>query len=222
MSIELAPISQMPAEIMHQIFSGLDERSLGRCTGVSRDWNRVASDDRLWKQLFPGIGAPDKGVKAYIDSHSVKSFDEIVDRLQGLANKLSSREGVQFRCVFPFNPKCRVTAKNYSLIYAYPVKQEICIFLRAFPVALHEITSYSISFGGSTVSRFKVVFPGDWNANESKTERLRRVLENREQQLIVQERRFRKLKNAAPYVVAAASIALCVLFHIVSSSKEGD
>lgn len=46
------PIPQLPSEINYEIFSYLDPMTLSRCCQVSKEWKKLASDERLWSKLL--------------------------------------------------------------------------------------------------------------------------------------------------------------------------
>ena len=140
-------IQSLPEEIAFEIFSYLDPIELGRCCAVSCHWNAIASDERLWKQLFPGLAVPqDKSVKEYVDLCSIKSMDELVVRIQKFVQRVQLNKKGEFRCLFPFNPKCSALAViGYGKMdsHADPDLKELCIYVKKSPQVKDEPKSLS-------------------------------------------------------------------------------
>lgn len=51
----LDPVVHLPEEAFFKILSYLNENELGRSSLVSKEWKRIASDEALWKPLYPKI-----------------------------------------------------------------------------------------------------------------------------------------------------------------------
>ena len=68
MSIKFDPITYLPEDKGFKILSYLNEQELVQCCKVSKTWRRLASDNDLWRRIFPEIAIPSGvGVKGYID-----------------------------------------------------------------------------------------------------------------------------------------------------------
>ena len=134
MSIGLHPTVQLPDECSIKVLSYLNVKEIGGSCLVSKEWRRLASDDKLWKQLFPGVALP-AGVSAkeyFKNSYIVNSRTEIKQRITKIADDLPSNEEATFECHFPNNPGCTISVKvgkvsgNSSSV---PSTNEKCIFM---------------------------------------------------------------------------------------------
>ena len=104
-----------PATFIHEdvfrgILSSLDLRDLGRCCLVSKGWNQIANDDRVWKywlQQYTSskdlISLPDRGIKAFIAQRVVFSLEGLQKKFLSAVGKLDSGKELIFKCSFPFN-----------------------------------------------------------------------------------------------------------------------
>lgn len=125
--------STIPEEASFHVLSYLDGHDLAQSCRVSKTWRRLAGDDKLWKKVFPGVPTPDTDVKAFVDTHAVTSYDEVVNRCKAFASTLSLDQDADFRCVFPYNSTFRLTAKINYRSRRVDEKRHICIFMRKFP-----------------------------------------------------------------------------------------
>ncbi len=125
-------IQYVPEEVATEIFSYLDPMELGRCCAVSTYWNRVASDERLWKNLFPELNVS-QNKREYICLHAVKSKEELIERIKDFMQRVNLDRIGEFRCLFPFNPNysARVVL-GYGKIHpaADPDVEELCIYVK--------------------------------------------------------------------------------------------
>ncbi len=97
-------------DAIQHIFSFLDEKSLGICNRVSREWNTQA--DAVWKKIYLGIEniAPEN-FKEYIKDHDLKPVK--LDELDAVFQKfltLSFDKNVSFHLICPFNKDCKINA----------------------------------------------------------------------------------------------------------------
>ncbi|MDF2577066.1 MAG: F-box-like [Chlamydiales bacterium] len=51
-TVSFASFQTLPAEIKEEVFSYLDQTSLGRTSQVCKDWNHRTSSDRVWQHLI--------------------------------------------------------------------------------------------------------------------------------------------------------------------------
>ncbi len=136
----------MPEEINHLILSHLDSKSLGRCCLVSKQLNKWASHDGLWKNLFPKVPFPNgTGIKKYIDKHAVTSKDQIAQRIQEFVDKVPLNRKGSFKAICPFNPNCHVYVEiGYGVLDPNQEGlKDICIVMKKLESEGKELESYS-------------------------------------------------------------------------------
>lgn len=127
---------ELPGEINHLILSHLDVGELGRVCQVCKAGDRLASDDPLWKRLFPGTTYSGTGLKAFITSHALKSFDEIVQRFRTFLDRIQFFQKGLFVCDFALNPESKFAAKffiNTQLTEEFDHKEH-WVFIKSLPV----------------------------------------------------------------------------------------
>lgn len=113
MSVGLFTTPHLSDETSFEILSYLDMNDLVQCCKVNREWRRLASDDRLWKQIFPGVAFP-SGISAkeyFQDSHFVNSRAEIKQHIAKFVDDLPLNEAATIKCFFPKNPRCTIIVK---------------------------------------------------------------------------------------------------------------
>jgi hypothetical protein len=113
MAVGLFPNTDLPPECNLTILSHLGAQDLGRCCQVSKEWRKLASDDNLWKQLFPGLTLPE-GVsrkELFNDSHFVNSRAKIKQHIAEFVDNLPLNEAATIKCYFLKNPGCTITVK---------------------------------------------------------------------------------------------------------------
>ena len=104
MSINLDNITTLPEELNYKIFSLLDPISLGNCCQVSKKYNELASNDNVWKDMFPNVSFPSGiSAKKYMDSQAVTSFDGIFQRIKKFSTQFFPDKVFKFNVLFPFN-----------------------------------------------------------------------------------------------------------------------
>uniref|UniRef100_A0A5S6QY51 F-box domain-containing protein n=1 Tax=Trichuris muris TaxID=70415 RepID=A0A5S6QY51_TRIMR len=86
-------IDRLPDEILHYIFSNLLERDLCRSACVSRRWNRLANDLKLWERLYKDV------------------FEYNVPLYRSAQYQFAFRERSQWKCSNPWK-------KSFSLLHA--------------------------------------------------------------------------------------------------------
>lgn len=101
-----ASIENIPDEIFLDIFSWLEKTELGKCCRVSKKWQRIISDNALWievaKQKFGGKVPSAPNLKSFLQQYEaqmLKSNEEILDRFQAFANRISLGQNGRFRCI---------------------------------------------------------------------------------------------------------------------------
>lgn len=94
----------IPEELTLEMMSYLDVKDLGRCCRVSKEWQRVASDDILWRELgkraLGWIAVPKTGIKKYLDSHCITSLQGFAERVKLFADNIPENTLGILRCVF--------------------------------------------------------------------------------------------------------------------------
>lgn len=92
-------------DCMLKILSYLDLPTLGKCCLVNKQWEILASNDALWRPIFPNIATPPQVArKRYITARAVTSEPAILKRLQSFADRIRPNQISSFECLFPFNP----------------------------------------------------------------------------------------------------------------------
>lgn len=135
-------LTYLPEETNLEILSYLDPQTVCRFCQVSHEANRLASDDRLWRALFPQAATPETDVKAYIESRAVKSIKEIQEYIQVFIENIQLNTKGSFFCQFPFNPKFHISigyksgtispdiVANSREIVESPDFQLVCYFMK--------------------------------------------------------------------------------------------
>jgi hypothetical protein len=146
MSTGLFPTVRMPADCFFEILSHLDAQDIGRCCKVNKQWSKLASDDRLWKRLFPEIPFSSSGVSAkeYINRYAVISKNAVVKRIQKFFDTIPLDKKGTFECFFPLNPKCTIkVALGRGKINSQGESdlEEKCIYMTRFDRAPEDIQS---------------------------------------------------------------------------------
>lgn len=140
----------LPDEAILHILSYLDAQELAQSTRVSKAWQRVASDDTLWRKLCHGMKElPETGVKDFIASRAVVSIKGLLKRVEAFTLKVPLDQKWHWCCVFPSNPDCwiRVWMRTGNVTWkSIASTTEICFFLKKFdevtlPVIPHTLAS---------------------------------------------------------------------------------
>ncbi len=98
-------IATAPKDVALLILRKLNEQDLAICCMVSTIWNERASDDSLWRYIFPGLHMEGDDVKGYINEIAVKSIGGVLRLFQQTLSDVPPDKIVNFRCLFPFNPE---------------------------------------------------------------------------------------------------------------------
>lgn len=134
MSTNLSLFKNVTLDNNHEILSQLGQEDLRKCCQVSKEWEVIASNDKLWIRLFPGIDNFVKvDVKKYIASHTILgSMDDIIDRFKKIVDKVSVKGS--FTCSFLLNPDCHLDVELQLVCYDWlsrkPELKERCIFIK--------------------------------------------------------------------------------------------
>ncbi len=127
-------IKTLPPECSFQILSKLEAKDLGKCRRVSKEWQTLSSDERLWKNCLTKIKFPEGfAAREYIYTHAISTDEEILSRIQEFVNKVQFNQTGIFECLFPFNSDCKITAVlQYGTAdtNAIPNVYESAIFLK--------------------------------------------------------------------------------------------
>src|SRR5690349_15693202 len=83
----------LPEQVLIETFSYLKKPELASCCQISRNWRKLASTDRLWKEIgkhmFEGsLNVPN--IKEFLRefvSQEMSSNEEIMDRLEAFFNR---------------------------------------------------------------------------------------------------------------------------------------
>jgi hypothetical protein len=101
-------LSQLPEELEYHVLSYLEPKDLSRCESVCKRWQRLASDENLWKNLIPeSFLLQNKTIKQAVieyNQHSVYSIDELTERITKFASKIPTDQIAEMRCAFPLHP----------------------------------------------------------------------------------------------------------------------
>jgi hypothetical protein len=96
MSIELGPLA---TETWIKIFSYLEEPDLANCCRVSSEWNQLASDNLIWKDIakktFNGEVPETANFKDFLRSHQLHQLDsneKIIQKIESFLNEISLGE----------------------------------------------------------------------------------------------------------------------------------
>ena len=99
-------VASLPKDVqLNCIFPPLEPLELTRCCQVCKQWNELASDESLWKEIarrtFGGIPIAQKvkGVLKNIPLRHVKSNDEILERLKAFIGRVNLDQNSRFRCI---------------------------------------------------------------------------------------------------------------------------
>ncbi len=105
-TVDLFPSVALPAEQCLQIFSRLDGIALVHCRRVNTLWYQYASDDSLWKGLFPEVVIPTCYYRAidYIDRCAVTSKGELEKGIKDFSRWVTENNLGKYKCLFPNNP----------------------------------------------------------------------------------------------------------------------
>src|SRR5690242_8460707 len=142
MSVQSIPIAEIPEELIAEVFSYLDARSLAISYAVSKQWNRIASGPQfpVWER-FPQI--------------LLKS--ELLARVQQFADKLQFGQNAIVHCPFLKHPGSSIhincISGNLPLNGARPGDPrptEEMILLRPVDVNLKWFFLDTIGFGPDT------------------------------------------------------------------------
>lgn len=101
----LQPISTaIPRDVSLIIMSYLDLPSLGRCCCVTKAWQRLCSDDQLWRELFKRafswIEIPKAGIKVYLKAHCITSLQDFIERVKIFADNIPHKKAGVLCCKF--------------------------------------------------------------------------------------------------------------------------
>ena len=249
MSVKLDPMTIVAEENSLQTLSYLDSNDLAQCCKVSKTWNRLASDDSLWKHLFQGIEMPSNvGLKKYLDTHAVTSKEDVLKRIQEFADKLKLNQKGSFTCFFPFNPECKISielgyvqVKNGS--EETSTLKEVCVFIRTIPNDMGYNSTFfgednptthvpGTSFFNLTIipgmvkrglAKYKVVLPATSDIKNFKySEQINKVLNTRVKSLKIQDQVQTQRRNYIYGITATAVVVVGGIALYLRSSKSDD
>jgi hypothetical protein len=229
-------IASLPSECGLQILSNLDAIDLGKCGRVSKTWQVASADDSLWKKCFPEIKFP-QGISAkeYVYKHSVRSYEEIVQRVQEFAMRVPLDVIGEFSCIFPFETDCTVKAKvgyGSGLLPFSSGVVERAIFLKridktrdytnrfsSYSESEHEsqtVTIFNIRINPRKMRRslkkYNIVLPyNPEDSNSNLSTRIGDVLKSRVQMLEVEDKRRDRNYLIGTIGIAAFAVVLVAL-----------
>ena len=101
------PVTRLPDDLSLQVFSCLTPAELGRCCEVNSEWDRLASDNRVWGKLGGKRFGEDLNVPNFKDFYrefylqQVRGNDGIVARIQDFANRVPLGCNGRLRVICP-------------------------------------------------------------------------------------------------------------------------
>ncbi|MBS4169233.1 F-box protein [Parachlamydia sp. AcF125] len=138
MMLRLDPFAYLPEEVSLRILSFLKLPEIGMCSQVCKEWDRLASDNSLWKKVYPAMNVEaETDLKKYLIKRVVQSQDEILRQAEKFVKESLPGQKGQFVCVFPFNPEFSVVI-DLDLSYPHPAKKkggrkDFCLFAKVLP-----------------------------------------------------------------------------------------
>jgi hypothetical protein len=114
MSSSLDPCAILPYELNLGIFANLDMIQLAKCSQVSKTWQIVASDDQLWKGLFP-IVSQNADVKKHVYEMIASTDEALLSKVAEYPRQIDIDKVNSWECIFLHHP-------NFAF------KSSICIF----------------------------------------------------------------------------------------------
>lgn len=163
------PIIYLPKDVNLEIHNYLDKESAGNYCRINRCYNELlCNNDNAWKKIFPEIDFPEINYlnritpKQFLDLRAVPSSDQILERIERLANDLQLGQKGILTCHFPFNPNCSLTvelkfnAEMYGFIFfngfrAITNTSEIselndsCIYMKKFEEKDNSFGNFSLN-----------------------------------------------------------------------------
>ncbi len=130
------PLVYMPPENSLEVFSHLGIKDLVQCRRVSMLWYRYASDNALWKKLFPEMEFPPNEMAiGFIDRRALTSKDQIVQSIQKFVSEVPLHQIGILTCHFPFSFGSIVEIR-FGCGDVDPIKNSdlkaVCFFMKAF------------------------------------------------------------------------------------------
>lgn len=128
-------IATPPKDVALLILRNLNEQDLAICCMVSKIWKERASDNSLWRNIFPELNLWGDDIKGYVDEIAVKSIGGVLQLFRQTLSDAPPDQIVRFMCLFPFNPE-RVIEFTFGYGNVNPANRktpdikEYCIFTR--------------------------------------------------------------------------------------------
>lgn len=118
------PTYKIPVEVGMIIFSYLSYQDLASCSVVSENWNKLSSDDVLWKRFFDGFDIkPDNEYKSWMAKHSVKSVEMLAEKVKGFCKIVKANQTGYLNCAFP-GSKTLLTIKSHTRIVGFDLESK--------------------------------------------------------------------------------------------------
>lgn len=104
MAVKIDPTAVLPDEMVREVFSHLSTRDLGACSGVSRAWNRHASDEELWTEFFASANIsveqmPGK-LKDLFQRIVIRDKTELLEKIREFSSGLNKNTQAEFLCSY--------------------------------------------------------------------------------------------------------------------------
>lgn len=101
--------SILPEEILFNIFSYCKEKELRSSSIVCKQWNYLASDEQLWKIVYPELvnlcANKNISIKEFIvDKEIVETFEELYRRVNSILEKAGLFQKYEISCQFANHP----------------------------------------------------------------------------------------------------------------------
>lgn len=160
-------ICRLSEEIILKIFSHLDAGHLSLCCRVSKLFCRIASDEKLWKALFPMLVVPPgKDLRTYVQENCVLDRRVLKHRL---IEAISQENRSSLKFLFHYHPGLTVDADvdfcNGMPPFRRPPKFEKTYHvLEKLPVKTDDSQNYTRSNGSKEKDgiKYEFGFSGSW------------------------------------------------------------
>lgn len=128
--IRLDPFKCLPDELCLRILSHRGIKDKARSCLVSRAWQRLATDDSLWKDAIPEGSIPrNRQEDPFVKRCVLMSKEGITEQLKSFIVNMPSDQGGTFSCVFPFLSHCTIFAEIKYGLEENPTRNELGIFV---------------------------------------------------------------------------------------------
>lgn len=119
---------ELPDEVIIHMYTFIDCNDIGHLCMVNKKLETIGNSDYLWQSFFNGlpdiISIPSKNIKSYINTHVIKTIDELTNKI---ISEIKTVDSYNISFIFLYHPeyKFRFKSNLYNSLEHNIIKQYI-------------------------------------------------------------------------------------------------